>query len=197
MYTLGFMKCCSVETCTNAVHSAGLCSKHKHRLKKHGDPLAGGTAFGSAQQFMRNVIANPPSDAAECVLWPFPMANGWPRMWVDGRTVSASHVALELSGSPRPSADFHALHHPVVCHNRACVRPSHLRWGTPSENMQDKVLDGTSSRGEQHGRAKLTSHDIRSIRSDTRVQRIVAAEYGITRSYVSRIRSRDVWRWLD
>ena len=39
-----------------------------------------------------------------------------------------------------------------------------LKWGTPTENQQDRVLHGTSNRGEQHGRAFLSDADVLDMR---------------------------------
>ena len=52
----------------------------------------------------------------------------------------ASHVSLELNGSPRPGR-LNALH---ACDNPPCVNPDHLFWGTQKDNMQDAKRKGRS-----------------------------------------------------
>lgn len=82
------------------------------------------------------------------------------------------------------------------CHNDgnpANNRLSNLRWDTPKNNHADKVRHGTTNRGERCGTAKLTAKQVASIRADTRLQRVIAAEYGILQNHVSRIKSGVRW----
>lgn len=58
-----------------------------------------------------------------------------------GKKLRATHVALELSGRPRP-ANALALH---SCDNPQCVNPDHLRWGTPKDNVRDCIERGRFS----------------------------------------------------
>jgi hypothetical protein len=44
------------------------------------------------------------------------------------------------------------------------ARLANLVWGTPAENMADKLRDGTSNRGERHGFAKLTAAAVSECR---------------------------------
>lgn len=39
---------------------------------------------------------------------------------------------------------FEGCELPVICHNRGCVNPRHLRWGTRQDNIADRILDGTN-----------------------------------------------------
>lgn len=70
---------------------------------------------------------------------------------------------------------------------------SNLRWATCLENEQDKRLHGTVARGEKQGASKLTELDVRAIRKDTRSQRRIAADYGITQANVSSIVLKKSW----
>lgn len=48
--------------------------------------------------------------------------------------------------------------------------------------------------GEMSGVAKLTITAIILIRADTRVNRMIAADYGISNRHVSAIKRREVWK---
>jgi|SRR5215475_10500522 len=89
------------------------------------------------------------------------------------------------------------------CDNPSCVNVEHLFIGTPADNMADMSAKGrwgirNLPRGKNHprGMAKLTEQQVLAIRSDKRVQSVIAAEYGITQSNVSRIKTRDGWSYL-
>lgn len=82
------------------------------------------------------------------------------------------------------------------CHNDGNPQNNHLsnlRWDTPKNNHADKIKHGTTNRGEQCGTAKLTLEQVRSIRQDDRLQRIIAAEYGVKDNTISRIKSGKRW----
>jgi hypothetical protein len=87
-----------------------------------------------------------------------------------------------------------------VCHRcdvPACVNPDHLFLGTHLDNVRDAISKDRHARGEVNGHAKLTADDVRAIRADRRIQRVVAAEYGVARTVVSRIRSGTRWGHLS
>ena len=89
-----------------------------------------------------------------------------------------------------------------VCHrcdNPSCVNPEHLFLGTHLENMLDAVNKGRlygwkRPSGESHGRAKLSLSQVELIRADTRARRIIAKEYGVSISRVSKIKLNQSWR---
>lgn len=85
------------------------------------------------------------------------------------------------------------------CHNDGNAennRLENLRWDTPSANQRDRVIHGTSNRGEQCAAAKLTSEQVLAIRADTRLQRIIAIDYGVRENTISRIKSKQRWAHL-
>ena len=72
---------------------------------------------------------------------------------------------------------------------------SNLEWCSAVENAIHAVsLFGLH--GENRYNCKLTDEQVRSIRTDTRPQRTIAAHYGINRSHVSKIKSGKKRRWV-
>lgn len=87
--------------------------------------------------------------------------------------------------------------------NCRCNRADNLRWASRSENEQDKRRHGTyfnrvRFQGERHHKAKLTNGDVVAIRKRmTGVHgelTVVANEYGVARSTITRIRDGRGWR---
>jgi hypothetical protein len=82
------------------------------------------------------------------------------------------------------------------CHNDGnpwnnCLE--NLRWDTPKSNQRDRAKHGTSNRGERCVSAKLTEAQVAAIRADARLQREIAADYGVRESAISRIKTGKRW----
>lgn len=79
-------------------------------------------------------------------------------------------------------------------------RQSNLRYGTHSENNQDKIAHGTMARGEGNGKAKLTEALVIELRQRHAVGDIsyqkLGEEYGIPARTVAGAVGGDTWRWL-
>lgn len=108
-----------------------------------------------------------------------------------GRTIRAHRFAYEYFVGPIPNG-LDVRH---SCHNRRCVNPEHLSVGTRRDNMRDMVEAGRYGpsrvrRGVANPHGKLTDDDVRAIRRDPRPLAVIAAEHGVSRSYVSAIRHR-------
>lgn len=140
-------------------------------------------------QELFKMIEEPTDD---CIVWPYSRTpQGYGRVQSGGRNVYPHRLAL-ASVTPPPTDGHEAAH--GSCHNPSCVNPRHLSWKTRTENQADRLRDGTDSRGEKHGRSKLTETDVREIRSMTGVsQRKMAEMFGVSRCHVSDIVNRKKW----
>lgn len=82
--------------------------------------------------------------------------------------------------------------------NPACWNVDHLWLGTQADNNADRDRKGrqVAPKGEAHGMVKLANHHVLAIRSDARLNRDIADDYGISFSQVGRIKSRRAWSHL-
>ena len=133
-----------------------------------------------------------------CWLWTAgKTAHGYGTMTVRRKTLGVHRVALELHLGRRIQEGYLVAHAPVICHNRACVNPAHLREATRSENSGDMRLDGTVLLGKDNPKPRqLTEDQVRAIRNDKRSQGQIARAYKLTQPMVSRIKNNYVYCWV-
>jgi hypothetical protein len=138
------------------------------------------------QEHLRNVVI----DENGCWLWPGVIeSNGYGRAYVKRQNWWAHRLSYVIHKSAIPAGL-------VVCHRcdvRQCVNPDHLFVGTIADNQQDMKAKGRAPRGEKSGSAKLTEESVRHIRNDKRRYHVIAAEFGISQTTISEIKSRKVW----
>ena len=137
---------------------------------------------------------------------PEPNSGCW--LWL--RAISSTGYGQATAPPPAKAIGAHRLsymihHGPIppgmdVCHrcdNRACVNPAHLWVGTRNQNVQDAVAKRRHAHGTATHGAKLTESDVVAIRADGRLHRVIAAEYGLSRTHVSLIKSgHTVWQYV-
>lgn len=155
------------------------------------------TRWGEARDWLADLLANPP-DTDDCIVWPYSLDNnGYGQInWQSTINKVPRIVLTELVGPPPPGNRIEAAHAPLVCHERACVNPRHLRWATCAENNADKLLDDTHHRGQRHGSAKLTDADALAIYEADGQHTDIAAAYNVSRQSVSNIKNGHTWTWL-
>ena len=80
----------------------------------------------------------------ECWNWTASlMTSGYGQFGLNGKMVSAHRLSWILANNCNFSSDKpYCLH---SCHNPSCVNPKHLRAGSPQDNMNDKVKDGSKT----------------------------------------------------
>jgi hypothetical protein len=124
--------------------------------------------------------------------------NSWGRPQVtlhkDGvQTVWNVHtiVARAFLGAPPDGME--------VCHcngQRTDNRRCNLRYGTRKQNAADRTCHGTQTRGSKNSEAKLDEASIEVIRRRLKagdLQRVIAADFGVSQTTVSRIKCRRNW----
>lgn len=164
------------------------------RLLIHKPAMGGKAQPGQAKQFLFEVASNPPG---HCVPWPyFKDRLGYGRVSWNGRQRPAHRAAWEIHHGQEMPRHLDACHEPLICHDRACINPLHIRPGTRAENMADTIADGTDKRGEKSANAKLSEADVLAIRADKRTYRAIAAAHGVSFDTVRSIKARRRWGWL-
>ena len=107
----------------------------------------------------------------------------------------SNRVAWELTNGPILD-DLHVLHH---CDNRLCCNPKHLFLGTVQDNMRDRNVKGREAHGEWNGMARLTNKKVRWIRRvyPKETACALATRFGVSRSTIYHVLSRESWRHVD
>lgn len=193
---------CSVDGCTKPAHRRGWCGGHYERWKRYGEPTAGRTLNGEQWQYLLDHMHD------DCPKWPYRRSivistfNGQggrgrvydPRV---GKQRSVHVIVCELVHGPAPTPKHQAAHSCGLGHE-GCFGASCLSWKTASENQMDRVLHGTSNRGQRHGSNKLSPEDVLAIRRnlDALGWRPLSERYGVTRETIRDIARRKIWAWL-
>jgi len=80
--------------------------------------------------------------------------------------------------------------------NKLDNRIDNLEYVTAKQNAHHAQRIGLYRRGEQHGRAKLTTPDVMFIRGCDVGATTLARQYGVTDSTIKAIRAKRIWKHL-
>lgn len=119
-------------------------------------------------------------------------SNGYGQFSKDCKAQYAHRVAYEMENG-KIEDGLYVLH---SCDNRKCVNPDHLFLGTFDDNMNDMVVKQRQAHGMNNGHAKLTNDQVLDIRKMTGTQEEIASIFGVTRSLISMIQSRKIWKYI-
>ena len=183
---------CTIDGCTRPYKGRGMCTTHY-------------------QEWFRSVRASSIPTRAEvssfwskvarkdkgCWIWTAHIGtDGYGTISVGASPVKAHRLSWIIHfGAVEPGM--------CVCHtcdNKICVRPDHLFLGTIQDNTADRDAKGRQCRGERHPDAKLTEEQVRLIRLRYRRGcpvdgvRPLAREFGLCRSSMRAVVSRETWR---
>ena len=197
-------RACAVLGCGEPVPDAVLCPRHAACFE-HGEPLV---PFGDARPERKPrgldgaalvdwvLERSVRDDATGCLLWSGPVRpDGYPQISFPSRgSRSVTRRIAEVFHGPAPDERAHTCHSLICAGRRHCVEPSHLRWGSASENAIDSVIAG------RHPNAKLDVAQVLEIKGrlgDGETTTLIALDYGVDPHVVRAIRRGDRWGWLD
>ena len=125
----------------------------------------------------------------ECLIWARATTGaGYGQIWIGGAVLYTHRLAYELAKGPLDG--LNVLH---ACDMPACCNPAHLIKGTQRQNLADMRSKGRHAHGASVGTAKLTAQIVAAIRADSRSQYVIASQYAINQSQVSRIKNKVQW----
>lgn len=116
-------------------------------------------------------------------------ANGYGAFSIDSKANLAHRVSWILHKGDIPD-NLYVLHR---CDNRKCVNPAHLFLGTRSDNSLGMVSKNRQVKGEQIKQSKLNAEAILSIRKDPRKNEVIAKQYEVSSSLISRVKNERIW----
>ncbi len=183
---------CAIEGCNRKHVAKGLCSMHYQRVKNHGSPH-------HVTDMRRRIpfLQSAGSDPVRCVEWPFAFSrSGYGVASLDGKQTSAHRISLILYAGPPPFPSADAAHDPLLCNNKKCVNPHHLRWASKSENAADKIVAGTVTRGTLASTSGISEDDVVEIFHSDGPAKDAAKRYNVHEETIRRIRKGETWGWL-
>lgn len=125
------------------------------------------------------------------------IGDGYGQIW-DGKRNGLAHRFSWLTYRGEIPLGMMVLHH---CDNRRCVNPDHLFLGTNADNVSDKVSKNRQQRlnGRKNGRCILSEDQVKQILATSgkdRNDRELSIRFGVSRKYISGLRSGQNWAWL-
>lgn len=104
------------------------------------------------------------------------------------------HLVLEAFVGPKPL-------NKECCHRNDIPTDNNLDnlyWGTREENIQDKIRNGKTTRGEKSYNHKLTESDVKDIllllEDPSNTQQSIANKYGVVREVIKDINIGKIWK---
>lgn len=190
------IRLCSIDGCSRHYYGRGLCNMHYMRFRRRGSTEALWTEVGTPMAFIESAIKY---DLDDCLIWPFSRgANGYGRIRVGGVNKGVHRVICEYLHGNAPSQKHQAAHSCGKGH-LGCCSPLHISWKTPAENQADRIVHGTTNRGERYGRVKLTEDNVREIRCAYPLlsQYALAKKFNVSKSCIFHVLAGNSWRHIN
>ena len=146
---------------------------------------------------MDRLLKNRRIDSNECWLWTAGKnPKGYGVIEIKRRQLRVHRLAWTLTRGSI-SEGLCVLH---KCDTPPCFNPDHLFLGTLADNLHDMTCKGRRAYGSQHGLAKLTEEDVRSIRDlsaagTTGVE--LAKRFSVRGTTISAVVNRKNWKHVS
>lgn len=123
----------------------------------------------------------------ECIIYKGEVDRyGYGRVWTGEVKMQAHRYSLmRWEGLDVAPEGLDAAHDPVLCSDRRCVNPLHLRWATRSENLGDRWVAGSVGSGS----VVVRRYDCEVVRGRVEAGEllgVLADEYGVSINELSR-----------
>ncbi len=135
-----------------------------------------------------------------CWNWTSALTHGYGSIGYKGKTYLAHRLVWYLTyGKFSGQCILHR------CDNKKCVNPDHLFEGTRKDNTQDMIKKGRSRfshMGEEHGKHKLATWEVRKIRKIFEsnpiwgMQTSLAKQFDVSSALIHNIITRNRWKHI-
>jgi len=131
----------------------------------------------------------------ECWIWRAGItASGYGVFSLKRKQIRAHRMSYMLSKGKIPKGKL-IIHN---CHNRRCVRPSHLKASTQSVNIKQAwAIGNIDQRGSKHPAAKLDEESVLEIRRIKKsvgwTNKKLSIVFGVSSSVISEVINRKLW----
>lgn len=125
-------------------------------------------------------LARTTATSTRCLEWQgYKSADGYARVNIGNKVHTLTRVLWEHANGAIPNGMM--MRH--KCDNPKCVNLEHLELGTQADNQRDKAVRGRSAH------QRLTDENVRTIKHAQGLGREIAAQFGVSRGLVSRIKN--------
>lgn len=184
-----------------------MCNTHYERVRKGGNPSNPAPkqyhGLTTRERFEKRVKID---EKTGCWIWTASRTpKGYGQFNYDGTRPIPAHRASwfiyrgEIPLNPDSAYKTHYVCH--TCDNILCVNPDHLFLGDQQVNMDDKMGKGRhnygTSRGTDHGMAKLNEDIVREIRASAETTLQLHRRLGIPRSTIDMVKKRQTWKHVE
>jgi hypothetical protein len=135
-----------------------------------------------------------------CLVWQKDRRGKYGSFSIQGKTHMVHRLSYLVHNDIENIPDDLVIRH--QCNNKLCFEPNHLKIGTQSENMEDRITSGTAMRGEHHPKAVITEEIAKAIKLSKRegkvglTQKERAIKFGTSLGIVQAIDSGKSWGHL-
>lgn len=120
-------------------------------------------------------------------------SSGYGKFSIGYGEIRVHRYMWELENGPVPNGMV-VMH---ICDRPICCRPSHLKLGTPRDNIDDMMAKGRQLSGERNPAAILDWRRVREIRrrwDEGDGYEMMAKEYGVSKSTTYAIVTNRIWK---